>query len=161
MASGDTLLVFTPLSSEPPATVYATVHTRNGHPVLDFDAATDEKAFFSDVLPRNYAGGGITAYIIWMASTATSGNVIWQIAWERASTDLDSDSFATAIASAQTVPNGTSGITTTATIAFSNAQIDGLTAGEAFRLQLVRNSTNPSDNMSGDAELVAIELKET
>ena len=47
MASGDTLLTFTPASNEPPATVFATLDTRNAHPVLDFDDAANEDAVFS------------------------------------------------------------------------------------------------------------------
>ena len=46
-------------------------------------------------------------------------------------------------------------------IAFSNAQIDGLLAGEAFRLRVSRDATNGADTMAGDAELFGIELRET
>ena len=55
MASGDTLAVFTPLHNEPPASIFATLDTRNSIPVLDFDAATDEEAVFGGFLPNNYA----------------------------------------------------------------------------------------------------------
>jgi hypothetical protein len=44
MASGDTLVVLTPLGSEAPASSFATLGTRNAHPVLDFDAASTESA---------------------------------------------------------------------------------------------------------------------
>ena len=61
MASGDTLLVFTPLSNEPPAAGFASLDSRNLHPVLDF--ALSEVGVFSFVVPRHYAGGGLTVYI--------------------------------------------------------------------------------------------------
>ncbi len=81
MATGDSLATFSPLSNEPPATAYATLDTRNSHPTLDFDdAAATESAVFSFVLPRNYGGSGITVYLHWAATTATTGNVIWQTA---------------------------------------------------------------------------------
>ena len=80
MASGDTLLIFTPLHNEPPATNPATLDTRNQHPVLDFDATTNEDAVFSAVMPRSYAATtGLTVYIHYAMSSATSGDVDWDV----------------------------------------------------------------------------------
>ena len=59
MATTNVLAVFTPLSNEPPASAYATLDSRNSHPCLDFDGATDEEAMFSAVLPAHYAGGTV------------------------------------------------------------------------------------------------------
>lgn len=166
MASGDTLMVFTPLAYEPPATNYATLDTRNAHPVLDFDAAAaTEAAVWTGVLPNNYAGGGITIYLHWAASTATSGNVIWQSAFERignGSQDIDSDGFATAVTWAAAATSATSGNVTISNQAHTNgAQIDSVAVGESFRLKIERLGSNASDTMTGDAELVAVELRET
>lgn len=164
MASGDTLIVFGPLSNEPPASAYATLDTRNAHPVLDFDAATDEEAVFTGVLPRNYGGGGLTVDLIWAASSATSGNVVWDAAIERigaAQQDIDSDGFA-AVQSATGAANATSGNTTVTSITFtSGAQMDNLAAGELFRLKVRRDANNVSDTMVGDAELLGVEIRET
>ena len=166
MASGDTLAVFTPLHNEPPATNYATLDTRNGHPVLDFDGVTDEEAVFSGVLPRNYAGGGLTVYLWVMFTSATSGNAYWQAAIERmdvGTLDLDADSFASFQGAAGN-PNGTSGVMTLVTITFtSGAQMDSLAAGEAFRLKIRRDAdgTGGTDDVTSDAELVRVEIKET
>jgi hypothetical protein len=163
MASGDTLLTFTVLANQPPASNYATLDTRNSHPVLDFDPSTDETAVFGDVLPRHYAGNGITVTVVWMATTGTTGNVIWQGSFERDDTglDLDADSFATA-QSVTTAAPGTNGAPAYSAIAFTNAQIDSLAAGEAFRLKITRNASSGSDTMTGsDAELLRVEIKET
>lgn len=157
---GKPCLVFTAQSNQPPASAFATPDTRNAHAVLDFDAATDESAIFSGVLPSSYAGGSIQVTLFWMATSATSGNVVWQAAWEAlAATDLDADSFA----SAQTVTtacNGTSGILSTSAITFTSAQIDGLVAGGAFRLKVTRDADNGSDTMTGDAELLRVLVEE-
>lgn len=164
MASGDTLCVFTPLHNEPPSSNYATADLRNGHPVLDFDAATDEDAIFTSVLPRHYAGGGLTVTIIWAATSATTGNVIWNSAIERldTGTDIDADSFATAQASAASATSATSGAPTYTTITHSSgANMDSLAAGEAFRIKITRDANNASDTMTGDAELIAVEIKES
>jgi hypothetical protein len=166
MASGQTLVTLTPLHGEPPAANFATIDFRNGHPVLDFDAATDESAVFTFVLPRNYAGSGLTVTLIWAASSATSGTCRWNAAIERMEdegTDTDADSFATAQAAGATAP-ATSGALQYTAIAFtSGAQMDSLVAGEAARLKITRDAdgTGGTDDMTGDAELVAIEIRET
>lgn len=164
MASGDTLLIFVPQANEPPASNYATLDLRNNHPVLDFDAGTDESAVFSAVLPRAYGGSGLTVTLVWAASSATSGNVVWNVAIERVndeSQDMDADSFATAQAVTAGAP-GTSGQPQYSDVAFtSGAQMDSAAAGDLIRLKVTRDADNGSDTMTGDAELRAVEVRET
>lgn len=164
MASGNTLATFGPQDNIPPASFFATLDTRNGHLVLDFDASEDENAIFEGVLPRTYAGGGLTVYIHWAATSATSGNCVWNAAFERigeGQQDIDSDGFATAQTVTAAAP-GTSGNVDIASIAFTDgAQIDSIAVGEVFRLKITRDADNGSDTMTGDAELLAIEIKET
>lgn len=165
MATGETLVIFTPLHNAPPAANYATLDTRNATspiPILDFDPTTNESAIFCGVMPRNYGGGGITVTIHWM-TTATSGNCKWDAEIERSNTDLDSDSFAAPEQTATTGCNGTSGILSTTEIAFTNgAQMDSLTTGEAFRLRITRDAADGADTInSNDVELVAVEIRET
>lgn len=166
MASGDTLCVFSATDNHPPAANYATPDVRNSHPVLDFDADADESAIFAGVLPRSYAGGGLTITVHWAASSATSGSCRWQTAIERigaAGQDIDSDGFATANSAGGTA-DGTSGKTTATPIAHtSGAEMDSLAAAETFRLKVTRDAdgTSGTDDMTGDAELLAVEIKET
>lgn len=166
MASGDTLLIFSPLANEPPASNYATPDLRNSHPVLDFDGATDEEAVFSAILPRLYAGGGLTVYAYWALTSATSGSLRTQAAIERmdvGSLDIDADSFA-AFQSGGAAAPGTSGQLVQAAVAFtSGAQMDSLAAGEPFRLKIRRDAdgTSGTDDIATDAELVMVEVKET
>lgn len=163
MASGATLCVFTPFQNEPPASNPATLNLRNAHPVLEFDDTTQEIAIFTGVLPRNYAGGGLTVYVHWAAKTATSGTIGWDVAFERigdSQQDIDSDGFASAqTVTATTVP-GTSGHVDITTATFTDgAQMDSVAVGEAFRIRVRRDVSN--DNASGDAQLVALEIKES
>jgi hypothetical protein len=166
MASGDTLLTFFPYANEPPAANYATLDTRNLHPCLDFDGSTDEEAVFTGILPRHYAGGGLTVYLHVAFTSALSGNAFWQAAIERindAGLDIDSDSFASFQGAAGN-PNGTSGILTLVTITFSSgAQMDSLVAGEMFRLKVRRDAdgTGGADDVTTDGELFACEVKES
>lgn len=165
MASGNTLGVWATLSNEPPASNFATLDTRNSHVVLDFDATTDEEAVFRGVMPQNYAGGGITLKIHFMATSATSGNAVWQAAFEAlASQDADSDGFASFQGSGQVAVNGTSGVESIATITFTDgAQMDSVAAGGEFRLKIRRDADNTSatDDATGDLELTLVEMRET
>ena len=162
MASGDTLVVFTPLHNEPPAANAATIDLRNQHPVLDFDATTGEIAIFSTIMPRNYAGGGVTVYAHWAASTATSGTIGWLVGFERIGTaqDMDTDSFAADNTITATTVSGTSGIVVITNVTFTDgADMDSVAVGETFRLKITRDVAG--DSATGDAELRAVEIKET
>lgn len=163
MASGDTLAVFTPQMNEPPSSNYATLDTRNLHPVLDFDDTTDESAVFSHVMPRAYSGSGVTIYIHYAMSTATDSTVDWDACFERIGDqqlDIDADSFAAVNSVDDTVVPATSGNVDVVSIAFTNgADMDSVAAGEGFRLKITRDATN--DTATGDAELRFVEIKET
>ena len=147
-----TLVVFPPLSSNFSAAASSPQFgVRNGHRLINFDDTTVEQNFYTGVMPLAYAGAGLTAEIEFLAATAIVGDVVWGISFERASTDFDADSFAAEITVTQTT-GGTSGIPTKASIAFTNSQIDGLFAGEQFRIRLRRVATDAADTMVGDAQ---------
>ena len=164
MASGDTLLIFTALHNEPPGTNYATFDSRNNHPCLDFDAATNESAVFRAIMPQHYAGGGVEVLLHWAASTDTTNthHCYWDAAFERIAAidlDVDADSFADANSVDTDHCDATSGKITITTIAFTaGADMDSVAAGEMFRLKLTRDAAN--DDMTGDAELYAVEIRE-
>ena len=153
-----TLARFTPRENQPPATAFATLDTRNSIAVLDFDAAVDESAIFSGVIPENAnLASGLQIRLAWMATSATSGNCRWGVQIERCTTDLDADSFDTAT-EATGAANGTSGIATITSITVT--AIDGLTAGDTFRIRVFRNADDATnDTMTGDAELIAVEVR--
>ena len=163
IASGDTLAIFTPLSNEPPSTNFATFDTRNSHPVLDFDDTTEEKAVFTGIMPRNYAGGGVTNTIFFGATSGTAGTVVWQTAFERVGTvlDIDADSFATGNNGTLVVPSTSGSLTSSAIAHTDGAQMDSIAVGEVFRLAVTREVADAQDSLVGDAEIVGIEIKET
>ena len=166
MASGDTLVVFTPLHGEPSPTYFPTFDVRNGHPVLDFadNPADDQWIRFTSVLPRHYSGSGITVRIHFAMSSATSGNTVWIAAFERMDAggiNIDSDDFAFSKSVTVAVPSS-SGQIGIAELTFADgSEIDNLQAGEGFRLQVCREGNNVNDDAVGDAELLLVELKET
>lgn len=162
MASGDTLVILTPLGSEAPATNYATLNVRNQHPMLEFDTTTQETAVWTAIMPRNYAGGNITVSVKW-AAVATTGTVGWDVTFERiadAGQDIDADGFATAQTITAATVDGTSGNTktTSVTCTAGSTGTDSVAAGDLFRLRVRRDVAN--DTATGDAQIVGIELRE-
>ena len=153
-----TLGLFTPMVSQPPATNFATLDTRNSIAVLDFDDSIAENTRFVSFVPEGAnLTSGITVNIYWMATTATSGNVRWGVQFERFGTDMDVDSWDTA-AEAHSAANATSGIETVTSITITT--IDALAAGERYRLRVYRAAADATnDTMAGDAELVGVELR--
>jgi len=164
MAAGDLLVAFSPQCNEPPSSNAATPDVRNGHPVLDFDASTDEAAVFTAFMPWHYAGGGITVYAVVSFTSDTNNAHTGQIevCLERigdAQQDLDSDGFAAAKDLTVAVPS-TCGHTEVGSVAFGDgAEIDNVAAGELFRLKV--NVDTSDSTFSGDLELVALILRET
>lgn len=163
MGAGHTLLIFTADAGRPPNASFATFDLRNAHPVLDFDDTIAEFICFGSMLPRNYDLRGIVVTLVWMATTATTGDVRWEAAFERHQDevdDLDSDSFATAKGVTATAP-AISGAVQYTEISFSDgAEIDGLLKGESFRIKIQRAAADVADTMTGDAELLRVELRE-
>ena len=149
-----------------PVACAATIDLRNSKPVLDFDATSNELAVFSSVLPRNYGGGGITATIGWMASTATTADTSWKLRWKSVTDDaddLDVKNYAAPQVNAAVDVASASGEVDYFTITFSDgAQMDSVAAGELFYIMLERDAQDgTADDMAGDAEFVFMELQET
>jgi hypothetical protein len=157
-----TVALFRPANNEPPATNYATLDTRNSHLVLDFDTATQETAIFKSRIPEGVSlASGVVVFIQWAASTATSGAIGWDVAWERiadSGMDIDADSFGTVqTVTAASVPV-TSGVTKVTSVTFTQAQLPAsLAPGDAYRLRVRRDVAN--DNAAGDAELLLVEVQ--
>lgn len=170
MASGNTLLVFTARDGVPTATsgaahgILAGGSTpAEGVPYLAFDSGTDETVDFFGVLPRHYGGGGLTLTLYW-ASTQTANAVVWDAAFRRIADDAEEvDTAHTYDYNSVTATTASAaGEVDYATITFTDgADMDSLAVGELFALRIRRDADNASDTMTGDAYLIAIEIKET
>jgi len=73
--------------------------------------------------------------------------------------DIDADGFATQQTATSTT-NGTSGIVTRTTITLTQAQADSIAAGDTYRLRLERVATDGGDNMSGNAEVLRVIVRQ-
>ena len=150
--------VFTALNNQPPASNYATVGSRNSHPTLLFDATTQEAAIFGGVFPSSYASQNVTVTIWASMVSATTGTLGWDIAFENMNgLDLDADSFATAKTATATTVSGTSGVMISHSVTFTSSEIDGIVAGDPYRLRIRRDVAN--DTATGDAELVRVKVE--
>jgi hypothetical protein len=96
-------------------------------------------------------------------TSAEANTIDWDIAFERIGDqqlDIDGDSFAAVNSVDNTTVPGTTGLVDVVSIAFTDgADMDSVAAGELFRLKITRDAA--SDDAAGDAELHAIEIRET
>ena len=115
-------------------------------------------------LNRVYDGSGVTVTLVWLAATATTGDVVWDVSFERHeddATDFDADSFA-AVNSATATTASAAGEPQYTAITFTDgADMDSVAVGESFRLRVNRDADNGSDDMAGDAQLARVEIQET
>lgn len=149
------------MSAEYPVTNYAARTLVNRRPVLAFDAATDETAYWTFVAPQGLTGT-ITVVISYIMASATSGSVYFQAALEAVTdgdaTDLDAGtSFDTANSGNGTVP-GTAGYLDQISITMTNA--DSMAAADYVRLSVNRDADNASDTATGDCYVLAVELRD-
>ena len=164
MASGDTLIAWDAGAYFPPTSNPATPSTSGADvPCLLFDDTTSETAYFSGVMPGQYDGtSAINAILPWKFSTYVGSQTCdWEVSWCRVDDDtqsVESLTFATAQTVLATEASAT-GELDYATVAFTNAQADGIQGGEAFVLRVVRDATGGTAS-PGDAELywVSVEL---
>lgn len=149
-----------------PVDCFATIDRRDGDSILNFPDAVNKVALFSSILPTNYAGGGITVTLKLMATTATTLDMSFKGFFKSLTPlvdNIDTKNFAAPQGNAAIDAPTTSGQHVDADITFTNgSQIDNLAVGEKFHLLIMRDAQDSTaDDMSGDAELLGIELKET
>ena len=151
---------FNPQDSVPSATNFATFDAVAGTnfivPCLDFDATTDESAFFY-FRATSYGSGNLTLTIDWYADTASSGDVIWgaQIAAITPNTDtqdIETKAFATANTATDSHLGTTNQRLHSVDITISN--LDSIAAGDWCVLRVYRDADAGGDTMTGDACLV-------
>ncbi|MHC4431032.1 MAG: hypothetical protein ACYTBS_04260, partial [Planctomycetota bacterium] len=119
-------------------------------------------AYFTGVLPIEYnTSEELRVKLWWVAATATSGSTRWSVAFEKlipnGPINVDSESFAANQASNDPT-NGTNGFINAVSLAFDNAEADGLQPGNAFRLRVQRQGSASGDDMSGEAQLMRVSM---
>jgi hypothetical protein len=128
---------------------------------LDFDASTDEHAWWTFRMPTDYASGG-TVKIQWMAN-ATANSCVWN-ARIGAVTPSDADTpveHAEAAASTTTTATNATEARRLNETSIALGNLDSLAAGDLVFLLIHRDADNGSDTLTVDAELIAASLEYT
>lgn len=128
---------------------------------LNYDAATDEWACWSDRMPVNYASAPVAKVVYKMAS-ATTGDVVLDVRLGATTpgdaVDEDAQDYGSANTATNTVP-GTAGHTKEVSITLTNA--DSIAAGDLYSIRVARNGSSGSDTATGDLELLAVVIEYT
>ncbi|GAH42142.1 unnamed protein product, partial [marine sediment metagenome] len=156
------LITLLPYNNEPPTALYSTFDTRNQHPLLDH--ALTEISIFTAIMPRSYAGGGVTVYLHYAMETAVANDIRLDTEFERIGDqqqDIDADSFAAPQNTGDITVPGTSGLVDiVSTTHTDGGQMDSVAVGESFRLRVERVAVAGTD-AADDLEMVAIEIVES
>lgn len=172
MASGDTLFILEPNNSyplDPNATVAQALYfSRSGWVTLAFPSGSGEDAAaeWSIVMPSEYSGSGVTASLFWTGATGVSANQVhWELTFENVTaSSIDSMSFAVGATTSVDDDYNVSGAgvpqETVFTVA-NGAAMDGVVAGDIFRIRLLRDPDDASDDYAGDAQMLKMVFQET
>jgi hypothetical protein len=153
---------FSPFDAVPPASNFATLDviaaSNYSLPCLDFDASTDEAAYFF-FRAVSYGSGNLTVTVDWYADTANTGDVVWGAQLAAITPDTDTQDVETkAFATANTATDSHLGTTGQrlhrASITVSN--LDSIAANDWCCLKLYRDADNAADTLSGDCSVVAV-----
>ena len=129
------------------------VHADSGDDYVDVDGR----------MPEAWDEGNVDV-ILYFASTSTaSGNVKWDVQFERLAdngTAITGTSFSTVSTTTSAVGTPTVGSLSYATIGSISA-LDGLQAGEYFRMRIQRDTTDAADTLTGDAALLGVSIDES
>lgn len=165
MPSGDTIAVLFPIGNFGPTTDFPSIDfTAAPFPILDYDDGTDETSFFAGWIFGQYDGSSaLTVTLAWKFTTFVGSQTCdWEVSFYHIADDVNSVEAFT-FAAAQTVlatEASATGELDYATIAFTNAQADGIQPNSLFVLRVVRDASGGTAS-PGDAELHVVEVRET
>jgi len=142
------------LPTSNPAVAACKTGTNTQMGVLDFADGSNLSAQLTYKLPSTWTGT-VDATIKWLTS-ATTGNVVWQLATICvADAETDDPAFNTA----STVTDAAKGTTLqTNDAAMTGVTVTGCAAGELMHIKLFRDSAHASDTVAATARLIGVEL---
>lgn len=156
-----TRAILTPFSAEFPASAYPALMTVNARPVLAFDAATQETAYWTFAVPAGWTGTG-TAVLSLIGNAAGTNSTYWEVAVEAVTSadavDLDSATSFDTVNTGNVAMPATQGHMVQVSVTLTNA--DSLASADYIRISVARDADNVSDNFAADAYLLAVEIRD-
>lgn len=143
-----------PTSNAPAAACRTGSNFQKG--VLDFDSGTDESAYFGFLLPSDWTGN-IDASFVWSSTTTATDDVVWGIQVGCAANNESDDPSLNTASTVTDAYGGTSG-NKVMTAAVTGLTTTGCAASEWANFRVYRDADNGSDDLGGDARLIAVEL---
>lgn len=133
-------------------------------PVLEFDASTDQQAYFLTQLPAY--SSALTVNLFWSgeSSTTTSHSVDWEVSIAAITPGTDTDeldnlSYGTAVTNTSDVL-GTNGNAVQKST-HSSVTVTGLAAGDLVVVKINRDADDAADDLAEPAWIYGIELTYT
>jgi len=132
----------------------------NNHPLIIYPDDQSTYVFFEDVASSLYSGLGATLHLFWTANSNID-DVVWYLSFERDNPlgqNIYFDSFAPEVPSISPAAPVVGRIRKV-TFNLTNADLDGIVAGDPFRVRVRRDGGVGFDNMVGDAQLFRIAME--
>jgi hypothetical protein len=124
---------------------------------LDYDAATDESAYWQFVVPSSYTGTTVDVTLYWIAN-ATTGSAVWGVA-------TDSKVAGAAWDGALSAPGGGTAATAGTANVVNATTFTGLTSGwavdEPAIFRVFRDADNAADDLAVDAKIIQVKIEWT
>lgn len=157
-----TRVILTPESCNNMTCGLSTISTTEFRPVLAFDPTTDEYAVWTFIAPQGITNT-LSAVLSLAGGAALAAATYWEVSLEAVtsgdSADLDSTTlYWGSVNTGNVTMSATQGIMVQLSITLTNA--DNITAGDLCRLKVSRDANHASDTFSGDAHLLAVEIRE-
>lgn len=156
-----TVAVLTPAAAELPTSNFPQPSVVNGRPVLAYDAATQETAYWTFAVPQGFTSP-FTVVLSLIGNAAGTNSTYWEVAVEAVTsadaTDLDSATSFDTVNTGNVAMPSTQGHMVQLSITCTNS--DSAAAADYVRISIARDADNVSDNFAADAYLLAAEVRD-
>lgn len=125
--------------------------------VLDFDAASDEVAWWTDMqLPIDYTDGTTVKISVTWTGASGSGDVVWAVgAFSAGNDDTLDTTVSTTTVTDTFIAASDCHVTSQATVTIGGTPA----SGETFVVKVFRDADNGSDTFTADARLVSVSVE--